>query len=101
MGLARNSTADSIDNTNAKSTPFETITHSQDGVGRFAGLRHKDADVVTEDWSLAIKEVGGEFDGNWDFSEFFEDGSSLRRSMSSSLRKRAINENAPQCTNGN
>lgn len=77
MRLARDGTADSIDNTHTKSTTLEAITHGQDGIGGFTGLRYEDADIVAEDRGLAIKEVGGKFDRNWDFCKFLEDGSGL------------------------
>lgn len=82
VGLARYGTSDGVDNTHAKCAAFHAITHSEDGVGRFTRLRYKDANVITEDRSLAIQEVRGEFDRNWDFGEFLEDGSGLRRSVS-------------------
>jgi len=57
VGLAGDGTSDGVDDTNAECAALEAVSHSQDGIGGFAGLRDKDADVITEDGGLAVKEV--------------------------------------------
>jgi hypothetical protein len=41
-------------------------------VGGFAGLRDEKADVIAEDWRLAIQEIRSKLDHDWKLSHLFE-----------------------------
>jgi hypothetical protein len=71
--FARDRRTDDVDDSDVEGTTLEAVSHSEDRVGSFSGLRYENADVVSEDGSLAVEEVGSEFDRNGDLGEFFED----------------------------
>jgi len=56
-GLARDGRANRIGDANGERTTRVAVAQGQKGVGGLARLAHKDANVVTEDWGLAIEEV--------------------------------------------
>ena len=73
VGFSRDRRSDNVDDSDVQSSSFEAVSHGEDGIGSFSRLRDENANVVSEDGSLAIEEVGSEFDGNRDLGEFFND----------------------------
>ena len=73
VGEERDGRTDSVDDTNSQSTTLQAVAESTEGVGSLTGLRNEHAGVVTEDWCLTVKEVGGQLDGNGDLGKLLED----------------------------
>ena len=65
--------SDHVDYTDRQRSTLQAVTQGHQGVGRLAGLRDEHASVVAEDRSLAIKEIGGQLNGNRDLSQLLED----------------------------
>lgn len=74
LGFAGNGGSDGVGDAEAKSPALQAVAHGQDGVGSFAGLRNKHANIVTEDGGLAIQEIRRELSTDGDLGELFEDG---------------------------
>jgi len=71
--FTRDGRTDDIDDTDVEGTTFETVSHGEDSVGSFSGLRNENADVVSEDGGFTVEEIGCEFDRDGDLGELFED----------------------------
>jgi hypothetical protein len=85
MRLTRNTTTNSIRNANTKSPAFQAVPERQNRIRRLTRLRNKHADIVTENGRFAVEKVGGEFNIDGDFSQFFENGSRLHYTSKSIL----------------
>jgi hypothetical protein len=81
VGFARDCRSDSIHDTHTKGTTLDTVAHSQNRIRSLTRLRHKNADIVTEDRGFPVKEVRRELDGDWDLGQFLEDRASLNRNQ--------------------
>lgn len=51
--------SDSVDDSQTKGSPLQTVPHGQDGISSLTRLGYKDGDVVPEDGSLSVEEVRG------------------------------------------
>jgi hypothetical protein len=74
--LTRDRTSNGINDTHAKRTPLQAISHRQNTISRLSALTQEDADVISEDGSLPIQEITCQLNGDGDLREFFEDGTS-------------------------
>jgi hypothetical protein len=70
--FARDRGTDSVSNTNAKGTTFQTVSHGKDGIGSFTRLGYKDADIVTENGSLSIQKVRSKLNLGRNFGQLFK-----------------------------
>ena len=73
VGEERDGGTDSVDDTDSQGTALQAVAESTQGIGSLTRLRDKDAGVVTEDGCLTVKEIGGQLNGNRDFSELLKD----------------------------
>ncbi|KAG9527140.1 isomerising glucosamine-fructose-6-phosphate aminotransferase, partial [Aureobasidium melanogenum] len=72
VGHHGNGRTDNVDNTDSQSTALETVAESHEGISGLTRLGDKDASVVTEDGSLSVEEVRGQFDRDGNLSQFLE-----------------------------
>jgi len=50
--------SDSVDYSQTQSSPLQTVPQSQDSIGGLSGLRYENGNIVPEDGSLSVKEIG-------------------------------------------
>lgn len=79
MSFSGNGGTDSVYDSQTQRPTFQTITQSQNGVCSFSRLRNENTNVISENRSLTIQKVRSQFDRDWNFCQFFEDGTSLFR----------------------
>jgi hypothetical protein len=77
VGLAGDGGSDSVGDSDAESTTLEAVSHGQDSIGGLSGLGDEDANIVTEDGSLAIQEITGQFGRDWDLGQLLKDRARL------------------------
>jgi hypothetical protein len=73
VGLARDRAAHRVGDADDERAALLAVSQRQDGVGRLARLRHKEADVVAEDGRVAVEEVAGQLDHHGQLGELFEE----------------------------
>ena len=83
MGFSRNARPYHISYSNTESTALKTISQCEKSISSFSRLAYEYANIVTEDGAPPIEEIAGKFCRNWNFSQFFKNGSGSLRNYGS------------------
>jgi hypothetical protein len=92
VGEERDGGTDVVDDTDGEGTALKAVAESHQRVSSLTRLGHEDAGVVTEDGGLAVKEVGGQLNGNGDLSKLLKDTADSHAGV---VRGTASNEDDP------
>lgn len=74
VGLSGHGGADGVDDTETEGTSLQAVSEREDGVSGLTGLRDENADIITENGSLAVQKVRSELDGDGNLGQLFENG---------------------------
>lgn len=64
---------DNVDDADGESTALQAVAESHQRISSLTGLRNEDASVVSEDGSLAIKEIRGQLDRDGNLCKLLKD----------------------------
>lgn len=64
---------DNVDDTNSQSTALKTVAEGHQRISSLTGLGGENTGIVAENRRLAIEEIRGQLDGDWDIGEFLKD----------------------------